>query len=115
MKRACEICIPKTTRLCPVCALSIGSSHVPQHLFGTGGGGYSSHHDPNCTAATKCIAIDLPPEPDAAGLRVWIANMKEAVSNAYSYDGLTSSIGLLKSRRQRPLRNWMGNVSTTSL
>ena len=88
MKRACEICIPKATRLCPVCALSIGSSQVPQHLFGTGGGGYSSHHDPNCTAATKCIAIDLPPEPDAAGLRVWIANMKEAVSNAYSYDGL---------------------------
>ena len=88
MKRACEICIPKATRLCPVCALSIGSSNVPQHLFGTGGGGYNSHHDPNCTAATKCIAIDLPPEPDAAGLRVWIANMKEAVSNAYSYDGL---------------------------
>ena len=88
VKRACEICIPKATRLCPVCALSIGSSQVPQHLFGTGGGGYSSHHDPNCTAATKCIAIDLPPEPDAAGLRVWIANMKEAVSNAYSYDGL---------------------------
>ena len=88
MKRACEICIPKATRLCPVCALSIGSSQVPQHLFGTGGGGCSSHHDPNCTAATKCIAIDLPPEPDAAGLRVWIANMKEAVSNAYSYDGL---------------------------
>ena len=86
MKRACEICIPKATRLCPVCALSIGSSQVPQHLFGTGGGGYNSHHDPNCTAATKCIPIDLPPEPDAA--RVWIANMKEAVSNAYSYDGL---------------------------
>ena len=43
MKRACEICIPKATRLCPVCALSISSSQVPQHLFGTGGGGYSSH------------------------------------------------------------------------
>ena len=88
MKRACEICIPKATRLCPVCAMSIGSSQVPQHLFGTGGDGYSSHQDPNCTAATKCISIDLPAEPDAAGLRVWIANMKEAVSNAYSYDGL---------------------------
>ena len=85
MKRACEICIPKATRLCPVCALSIGSSQVPQHLFGTGGGGYSSHHDPNCTAATKCIAIDLPPDPDAAGLSVWISNMKEAVSNAYKW------------------------------
>ena len=88
VKRACDICIPKATRLCPVCAMPIGSSQVPQHLFGTGGGGYSSHQDPNCTAATKCICIDLPSEPDAAGLRVWIANMKEAVSNAYSYDGL---------------------------
>ena len=88
MKRACDICIPKATRLCPVCAMSIGSSQVPQHLFGTGGGGYSGHQDPNCTAATKCIPIDLPSEPEAAGLRVWIANMKEPVSNAYSYDGL---------------------------
>ena len=88
VKRACDICVPKATRLCPVCAMSIGSSQVPQHLFGTGGGGYSSHQDPNCTAATKCISIDLPSEPDAAGLRVWVAIMKEAVSNAYSYDGL---------------------------
>ena len=63
MKRACDICIPKATRLCPVCAMSIGSSQVPQHLFGTGGGGYSGHQDSNCTAATKCIPIDLPPEP----------------------------------------------------
>ena len=42
----------------------------------------------DAVATTKCISIDLPAEPDAAGLRVWIANMKEAVSNAYSYDGL---------------------------
>ena len=33
MKRACDICIPKATRLCPVCALSIGNSQVPQHIF----------------------------------------------------------------------------------
>ena len=37
MKRACDICIPKATRLCPVCAMSIGSSQVAQHLFGTSG------------------------------------------------------------------------------
>ena len=80
----CEACCPSHFGYCASCALSIGRDRtLPPNVFGQAVRPVMSSLPP---AASKCAPIDLPKEPSPHELRDWITNVREIVSNAFSYD-----------------------------
>ena len=79
-RMVCDICIPSASKTSPTCALSRGAGkQVPPNLFAHTAGLNMGYHDPNCTAATRSIATELPPKTGTAV-------MKQTTCNAFSYE-----------------------------